>query len=182
MNHSKVYTVLGRTIMGLNVANFVTRALFNPTAVDGNLQAFLTNEDDWKSKQPSPQVYFPIYVVSAFFLVCAVILMIRAWKTGSSSNVPGKFQNPLRNLNMIILLVILATTSLQLTMSDHLIPGLLFPRFGLGLGQTVILVTFMLWNCEVRLYCRRKVTARMEQLLGDNTVQPLEGVGGWMGG
>ena len=180
MNHGKVYKIVV-CILTLLPGIILSKALSNPKSVNANLRAFLLDKDDWKVQPPRPEVYLPIYVSSAFFLVCAVVLMIKTWGSDPNS-VPGKFENPLRNLNVIILAVILTTTSLQLALPAALVPGLLFPHFGLGLGQTVILVTILLWNCEVRRYCRRKAVAWLGEVLGETGTQgeQLAGVGGWM--
>ena len=134
MNHELVYTILGWFVFITNTGYFVAKAFLDPISLNSNLRAFLMDEDDWEERRPAPGIFLPILGSSIFFLFSTVVMKTwKLWKTWTTapSTIAGKFKNPLRNLNVIIVMVILVFTVLQL--SPHQGPaGLLFPRFTLG--------------------------------------------------
>ena len=73
----------------------------------------------------------------------------------------GKFRNPIKNINCVIILGIASFAILQLILF-HLpqVPLLVFPRFPCGLCMTPMLTAFLLTNPEARLHaCRRLALA-----------------------
>ena len=119
MNHGNVYKILRWFLWVFFVVWFLTKTLLDPKSVNANLRSFLLDEKDWDKKQPKKSFYLPILGGSIFLLLSAIVVIIKTWRS-SPNTLPGKYKNPLRNLNVIIAMVILVFTLLLLVLPDSL--------------------------------------------------------------
>ena len=138
------------------------------------------NSAEWESKSPLPEYTIPIASGAVLLLLVSITIAVKTGARGSGSGAPGgKFRNPLRNLNVILFMLTFVFLVLQQLLPDSILPGLLFPRFPLGLAQTSIMAFFIFWNPEARKFARKRLAAVAEDLtcvtlVGQDKVAPVE--------
>ena len=112
-------------------------------------------------------------------IIAATLLVKFGTSKRSLSTRAGKFQNPFKNLTLIIAMVILAFALLHiLTFYIELPCDLLFPKMPCGFDMVAMCTMFMLFNSEAREHALRKCRAlrvlrdRGSSYLCINTVHP----------
>ena len=110
---------------------------------------FLIDQEKWQLREPH------LGAVVSEVLVCTVItisLSVVRYKTKQITLINNsKFKNPIKNVNIVIIMVIAIYASLQLVFFHMTrVPLLVFPRFPCGLTMTSILTAFLLNNGDAR--------------------------------
>ena len=170
MNHELVYKISVFLMLLINVGYWVVRGDLTPTSVQlfsglfqpgytssthVILRAYLTS-DDWRaSKLP---IRYLVGVLILLVLLIIAIIVVRLKTKPPSTSPASKFKNPFKNLNVIIVAVILVYTLLQVfAWGFWTSSSFLFPRFSLGFPPTLILASFLLANPEARTHALRRV-------------------------
>ena len=103
-----------------------------------------------------PRVLLPTLATVAI-MIAATLLVKFGTSKGSLSTRAGKFQNPFRNLNLIIAMVILGFILLHtLTFYIEIPPDLLFPKMPCGFDMVAMCALFTLFNSEAKEHMVRK--------------------------
>ena len=117
------------------------------------------------------RVLFPILATVVTIVAATLLVKFRTLGHGSNAQT-GKFQNPFKNLNLIIAMVILAFALLHiLTFYIELPCDLLFPKMPCGFDMVAMCTMFMLFNSEAREHALRK--CRALRVLTDAGSSPL---------
>ena len=175
MNHEAVYkclcAVMGVCITGqyclrgdtatLLLLSSPSPAMYSISAP--NFHYFLLGEDGW---DPDIKKHHMMEIITSVALTVTVITVSTAlvWlKKPMSNNSDGKFKNPLKNINVVHCAVILVN-SLVFLLSPYLPtpPGLLYPKFTLGLDTAAMLAAFLLTNKEAKVFGKRKFWAWLQ--------------------
>ena len=132
--------------------------ILDPSTVHWRLQAFLTDQDGWDLLEvPAVLVLGVLLLVFTISLSLLVVHCKTKTKHATVTN-GGKFRNPLKNLNLVILVILSSYLSFQLLCQRfHLLSSLLFSHFNLGLIPTVILLAFLLGNSTARSFAAKRV-------------------------
>ena len=181
MNHEKIYKILrwflclgwlikqlleGKHTPRYNLNVFIFSEFYFPGRLNSPLRAFLMNSAEWEDASPLPEYTIPIACGAVLMLLASITVAVKTGARGGSRAPGGKFRNPLRNLNVILFMLTFVFLVLQQLLPDSILPGLLFPRFPLGLAQTSIMAFFILWNPEARNFARKRLAALAEDLTG----------------
>ena len=126
-----------------------------PGSVAPGHHLFLVGREDVEEEVPRLAVLLPIAVTVSAMIILTIAIKV---KKPPAQGTQGKFQNPLKNMNMVIVIVILFLTFLQV-MSYYIkpIPLLIFPREPQGLDMVVMMAIFLFSNKQARQHARRKV-------------------------
>ena len=123
-----------------------------PGAVTPDWFLFLANENIPQRDQPVTWVVTLSCVTASIVIIVVVIVKLKT-KVDST----GKFKNPLKNINLTAAIVILVFTLL------HCIgywvktpPGLIFPKFPMGMNMVALTTLFVLCNKNVKDHAVKK--------------------------
>ena len=128
-------------------------AILGPGAVGPGHHSFLVGGG--RLQLPRLAVLGPVAVTVSILLILTWLVKL---KKPQVQGTDGKFKNPLRNMNVVIIIVILSFTLLQL-LSYYLkpIPNLIFPHEPQGFDMTAMMVIFLFNNKEAKQHVLQKI-------------------------
>ena len=98
----------------------------------------------------------------------AMVLVVRV-KVVQHTASTARFTNPFKNLNLSIVVIMVAFTGLHvLAINFQLVRGLVFPYFSLGLEMPAMMATFLLTSTEARAFVTRRARVLLSSLGRDD--------------
>ena len=106
------------------------------------------------------RVLFPTLATVGIMVAATLFVKFGSSSKWSVSTHAGKFQNPFKNLNLIIAMVILAFILLHiLTFYIEIPPDLLFPKMPCGFDMVAMCAMFTIFNSDAKEHMLRKCPA-----------------------
>ena len=103
------------------------------------------------------RVLLPTLATAAIIIVATLLVKFGTFAKKSHRTQAGKFQNPFKNLNLIIAMVILLFILLHtLTFYIKVPPDLLFPKMPCGFDMVAMCTMFTLFNADAKEHMLRK--------------------------
>ena len=132
--------------------------IIDPSTVHWRLQAFLIDQDDWELENMTPLLVLGILLLVFTISLALLVVRCRNKTQHAAVTTAGKFRNPLKNLNLVILVIISSYLSFKLLCHRYtLLPSFLFSHFNIGLIPTSMLLAFLLGNSAARSFAAKRI-------------------------
>ena len=131
--------------------------IMNPSTFHWRHRAFLIDQDNWEVLEVPPLLLQGVLLVVVTISLSLLVVRCRTATQQVTITSSGKFRNPLKNLNLVILVIICSYSIFQLLCHRYsLLPSLLFSHFPLGLIPTTMLLAFLLGNPAARSFAAKR--------------------------